>query len=539
MMPFQLTLTSLLERAGRLFPAATIVSQRPDNSTHRYTYADFYHRARALAAMLQRLGLRQGDRVATLMWNHHRHLEAYFAVPAIGGVLHTLNLRLHPDELAYIVNHAEDRFLLVDDVLLPVFDRIKDLVRLEHVIVAPCSGGSDAHGYEDYEAQLATCDADPVYPEITEDDPAGMCYTSGTTGQPKGVVYTHRSISLHALSISLPDHFAISRRDTILPAMSMFHATAWGMPFAGVMNGSAFVLPGPNLQPERILDLLSTHRVTLTGAVPTVWLAVLNALEREPDRWRLEPGLRIVVGGSAAPEALVRRFEPFGARVLQVWGLTETSPIATVSTLKPHMESWPEVERFKVRATQGVPGPFTEIRSVDERGEVAWDGATPGELEVRGPFVADRYFKLPDRQAWTTDGWFRTGDIATIDAEGYIRITDRKKDLIKSGGEWISSIDMENALVAHPAVAEAAVVAVPDPKWQERPLALVVLKPTAVVNADELRSFLAGTFAKWQLPDDVVFVPELPHTSTGKLLKSELRQRFRNWHAENLVAPGA
>jgi fatty-acyl-CoA synthase len=538
MMPFRLTLTSLLERAGRLFPTTTVVTQRPDGTTHRYTYRDFYLRARSLAAALQQLGLRRGERVATLMWNHHRHLEAYFGVPAVGGVLHTLNLRLHPDELAYIVNHAEDRFLIVDDVLLPVFAQIQGRVKLERVIVAPYGGGPVANGYENYEVLLADSGGDPLYADVSESDPAGMCYTSGTTGQPKGVVYTHRSIALHSLSISLPDHFSITRRDTILPAMSMFHATAWGTPFAGVMNGSSFVMPGPNLQPDRILDLLSTHRVTLTGAVPTVWLAVIDALEREPERWPLTPGLRIVVAGSAAPESLFRRFERFGARVIQPWGLTETSPIATVSTLKPHMESWSEDEQFRVRATQGIPGPFVEIRSVGEHGEVQWDGTTPGELEVRGPFVADAYFKMPDRQAWTADGWFRTGDIATIDPEGYIRITDRKKDLIKSGGEWISSIDMENALVAHPAVAEAAVIAVPDPKWQERPLAVVVKKPGASVTAIELRAFLAGTFAKWQLPDDVVFVRELPHTSTGKLLKSELRQRYQSRPMENLVAHG-
>ena len=539
MMSFQLTLTSLLERAGRLFPRTTIVSQRPDNSTHRYTYADFHARARALASAFQRLGLRRGDRVATLMWNHHRHLETYFAVPAVGGIVHTLNLRLHPDELSYIVNHAEDRFLIVDDILLPLFEKIRDRVNLERVIVTPYSGALVPGEYDDYEALLSRSDGPPQYPDLTESDAAGMCYTSGTTGQPKGVVYSHRSIALHALSISLPDHFSIGRGDTILPAMSMFHATAWGLPFAGVMNGSAFVLPGPNLQPERILDLLSAHRVSVTGGVPTVWLAVLDALEREPNRWQLTPGLRIVVAGSAAPESLFRRFEAYGARVIQPWGLTETSPIATVSTLKTHMESWPEDDKFRVRATQGIPAPFIEVRSVNEHGEVAWDGSTPGELEVRGPFVADEYFKMPDlRQAWTVDGWFRTGDIATIDPEGYIRITDRQKDLIKSGGEWISSIDMENALVAHPEVAEAAVIAIPDPKWQERPLAVVVLKPGGAVTSAELRGFLAVRFAKWQLPDGVVFVNELPHTSTGKLLKSELRQRYRDWHAEVLVATG-
>jgi acyl-CoA synthetase (AMP-forming)/AMP-acid ligase II len=388
------------------------------------------------------------------MWNHSRHLEAYFAVPVVGGVLHTLNLRLHPDELAYIVNHAGDRFLIVDDVLLPVFERIRDRVNLQRVIVAPFSGLPVAAGYEDYEALLQSSDGDPVYADLDDTDPAGMCYTSGTTGKPKGVVYTHRSIALHSLAISLPDAFAITRHDTVLPAMSMFHANAWGFPHAAVMNGSSLVLPGPNVQPDRILDLMSRHQVTLTGAVPTVWLGAIEALERQPDRWRLTKDLRIVMGGSAVPETLFRRFDRVGVRVIQLWGMTETAPMATVSTLKPHMDAW----------------------------------------------------------------------------TGYIRIVDRAEDLIKSGGEWISSVDVENALVAHPAVAEAAVISVPHPKWQERPLAVVVLKPDRSASADELRAFLESRFAKWQVPDHVVFVPELPHTSTGKLLKSELRTRFQYWN---------
>jgi acyl-CoA synthetase (AMP-forming)/AMP-acid ligase II len=334
---------------------------------------------------------------------------------------------------------------------------------------------------------------------------------------------------LHSYSISLPDNFSISRDDTILPAMSMFHANAWGLPFAAVMNGSSLVLPGPNLQPETILDLLSVNRVTLTGAVPTVWLGVLDALEREPHRWPLIDGLRVVVAGSACPETLFRRFDKFGVRVIQPWGMTETTPIATVCTLKPHMTSWPEDEKYALRAKQGVPSPFIEIRAMNDDGEVPWNGETQGELEVRGPFVAAGYYKFCDESGRWSDGWFRTGDVVTIDSEGYVKITDRTKDLIKSGGEWISSVDVENALVAHPAVAEAAVIAAPHPKWLERPLAVVVLKKAASVSEEELRSFLGNSFAKWQLPDEFVFVPELPHTSTGKLLKSELRRTYKAW----------
>jgi fatty-acyl-CoA synthase len=531
MMQYSLTLTSLFERAGKLFQDVEIVWSRPDNSTHRYTYRDWHRRARALAAALQNFGLRPGDRVATLMWNHYAHLEAYFGIPVIGGVLHTLNVRLHPDELAYVINDAEDRVLIVDDVLLPLFEKIKDRVNIELVIVFPFSGEPISHSYGDYEGFLQSSDISPIYPDLDEDHAISMCYTSGTTGKPKGVVYSHRAIMLHSYSVSLPDNFSISRSDTILPAMSMFHANAWGLPYAAVMNGSKLVLPGPNLQPELILDLLSTERVTLTGGVPTVWLAVAEALGREPGRWDLQGGLRILIGGSACPEILFRRFDQFGARVIQLWGLTETTPVATVCRLQPHMQSCSEDRRYELRARQGIPSPFVDVRAVNESGEVPWDGTTQGELQVRGPSVAASDYRLPEEGSkWTEDCWLRTGDVATIDPDGYVKITDRTKDLIKSGGEWISSVDVENAIVAHPSVAEAAVVAVPHPKWQERPLALVILKSGAEASADELRTLLATTFAKWQLPDDFVFVPELPHTSTGKLLKSELRQIYSQWN---------
>jgi fatty-acyl-CoA synthase len=464
------------------------------------------------------------------MWNHYAHLEAYFGVPCAGGVLHTLNLRLHPDELAYIINHAQDRFLIVDDVLLQLFEKFKDKVKFERVFVVPFCGEAVPAALENYETLLRDNLNTPVYPDLEEDDAAALCYTSGTTGKPKGVAYSHRAIVLHSYSISLPDNFSLSRFDCILPAMSMFHANAWGLPHAAVMNGSRLVLPGPNLQPERLLDLLSREHVTFTGAVPTVWLPVLDTLERQPGRWKLTPGMRVVVAGSAAPETLFRRFEKFGVRVIQPWGMTETTPIATVCTLKPEMQNWPEDRQFELRAKQGLPSPFVEIRAVGDCGEVPWDGETPGELEIRGPFVAASYYNLPQEcNRWTNDGWFRTGDVVTIDVEGYMKITDRTKDLIKSGGEWISSVDVENALVAHSAVKEAAVVAAPHPKWQERPLAAVVLKEGCRVTAEELRSFLACKFAKWQVPDEFIFVPSLPHTSTGKLLKSELRKQFQHW----------
>jgi fatty-acyl-CoA synthase len=348
------------------------------------------------------------------------------------------------------------------------------------------------------------------------------------------VAYSHRSLVLHALSLSLPDNFAMSRMDCVLPAMSMFHANAWGLPHAAVMNGSKLVLPGPNLQPEALLESLTSEKVTLTGAVPTVWLGVIDCLEHDPGRWKLAEGLRIIVAGSAAPESLFRRFDKFGVRVIQPWGMTETTPIATCSTLKPEMAGWSEDQKYEVRAKQGLPSPLVEMRAVADSGEIPWDGETFGELQVRGPFIAASYYNLPEAQdKWTEDRWLRTGDVVTIDADGYMKITDRTKDLIKSGGEWISSVDLENALVGHPAIKEAAVVAIPHPKWQERPLACVVLKDGVQVSNEDLRAFLGDRFAKWQLPDGFVFMEELPHTSTGKLLKSKLRQQFQTFSWEN------
>ena len=529
MMSSPLLLTGMLEHAAQLFPDVEIVSARCDGSRHRCTYRDLHRRARQLSAALQGAGVANGDRIATLMWNEHEHLEAYFGVPATGAVVHTLNLRLHPEELAYIANHAEDRFLIVDEVLLDVFEQIRPLVKFERVFVVDHGGGRLPEGGEPYEAFLAEASGTPTYPDLCEEDAAAMCYTSGTTGKPKGVLYSHRAIALHSLSMALPDHLHISRHDSVLPAMSMFHANSWGFPYAATMIGSKQVLPGRNLQAEALLDLLETEQVTLTGGVPTVWLAVLNAMDCHPGRWKLAPGLRIVVAGSAAPESMFRGFDKLGVRVIQPWGMTETTPLATFSTLKPHMESWPEDQRYTVRAKQGLASPFIEIRTVGEEGETPWDGTTAGELHVRGPWVTNAYYRLERDDRWTRDGWFRTGDVVTIDPEGYVKITDRVKDLIKSGGEWISSVDLENALVAHAAIREAAVIAVPHSKWQERPLAVVVLKEGCQVSDAELRDFLALRFARWQLPDAFVFVEELPHTSTGKLLKSKLRQQFNQW----------
>lgn len=533
MMNYPLTLTHILERAGNIHGSVEIVSRMPDKSLHRYTYADFYRRARSLAKALQKAGLKRGERVGTLMWNHYAHLEAYFGIPAAGGVLHTLNLRLHPDEIAYIVNHAEDRFIIVDDVLLPLLQQFRNQLRVERVIVVPLTGNPVPEGMENYESFIAESADDFVYPDLDEEEAAGMCYTSGTTGKPKGVIYSHRSLVLHSMASAMTDTLGISRRDVVLPVVPMFHVNAWGMPFTCTMVGAKQVFPGPHLDPASLLDLYERERVTITAGVPTIWLGILQLLEKNPDKWDLIPGMRMVVGGSAAPESMIRAFDRYNLRAVHAWGMTETTPLGTVSHLKPHMDNWSEDEQYACRAKQGLPVPFVEVRIVNEKGIAPHDGKTMGEFQVRGPWIAADYYNRPDsRDSFTDDGWFRTGDVATIDPEGYVKITDRTKDLIKSGGEWISSVDLENALMGHPAVAEAAVIAVPHPKWQERPLAVVVLKEGAQATEEELLRFLAPRFAKWWLPDRVAFVEEIPRTSAGKFMKAVLREQFKDWMKE-------
>lgn len=532
MMNYPLTLHHILERAGRLFSKVEIVSRMPDKSLHRQTYGDFYRRSRALAAALQKAGLRRGDRVGTLMWNHYAHLEAYFGITAMGGVLHTLNLRLSPQDLAFIVIHAGDRFLIVDDVLLPLFEKIRDEVKLEKVIVVPLTGQPVPHGYINYEDFIQQAEGDFQYPDLDENDPLGMCYSSGTTGRPKGVVYSHRAIVLQSMAECMPNALNISQNDVLLPVVPMFHVNAWGLPFAAALSGTKLVMPGPHLDALSLLELFEKEKVTISAGVPTIWFGILQALDNNPNGWKLAPGMRMIVGGSAASEALIRAFDKHHLRVIHAWGMTETSPLGSVSNLKPGMaDTLSEDAQYLYRAKQGIQMPFVDIRAVNEHGEVPWDGQTMGELQVRGPWVASGYFEpVEPTTSWTSDGWFRTGDIVTIDPEGYIKITDRTKDLIKSGGEWISSVDLENRLMGHPAVAEAAVVAVPHPKWDERPLAAVVLKPNVHATQEELIEFLAPHFAKFWLPDYVVFIDAIPKTSTGKFLKSALREQFKQHH---------
>jgi fatty-acyl-CoA synthase len=530
MMNVPLTLDRLLERAGALFADVEIVSRHPDHSLSRCTYGDVYRRSRALAKALLGAGMKPGDRVATLMWNHATHFEAYFGIPAAGGVLHTLNLRLYPEDIAYIAQHAEDRFLIVDDVLLPLYEKFRDAHAFERVIVAPFGGPVPA-GFDSYEDFIAGGDAGFDYPAIDENAACGMCYTSGTTGRPKGVVYAHRSSVLHALGMALPDSAALSMRDTVVPVVPMFHANAWGLPYAAAMVGARQVFPGPHLDAASLLDLFERERVTMTGGVPTIWMSVLAALRAEPKRWKLQPRMRMLVGGSATPVALVQAFdEEFDLEIQAAWGLTETSPLASISRLKPSLDARPGAEKMKYRAQAGLPLPLVDLRIVGDDGIAPWDGEAVGEIEVRGPWVTGEYYNRPDASdRFSDDGWFRTGDVARMSVEGYIHITDRAKDLIKSGGEWISSQDLENELMAHPCVAEAAVVAVAHDKWMERPLACVVVRAGATVTAEELRAHLKGKFADWWMPDGFEFIDAIPRTSTGKFQKLKLRERFANW----------
>ncbi|MEI8255394.1 MAG: long-chain fatty acid--CoA ligase [Deltaproteobacteria bacterium] len=533
MMNFLLTLPTVLERARQLFASVEVVSRRPDKSVHRYTYGEFYRRARKLASGLRRAGMRPGHRVATFMWNHEAHLEAYFGIPCAGGVLHTLNLRLHPDDLAFIATHASDQFAIVDDVLLPLFEKFQARAGFEKVFVVSQSGKPVPDGYESYESLIALGDENEPLATPDENDALGMCYTSGTTGKPKGVVYSHRSTVLHSFAAMLADGLALSGRDTVLPVVPMFHANAWGIPFAAVMAGTKLVFPGPHLDADNLLDLFERERVNLAAGVPTVWMAILDALDKSPSRFQLVPGLRMVVGGSAAPESMIRAFDRHGLRVIHAWGMTETSPLGSVAWVRPSVRAGGEDAEYAARAKQGIPAPFVEMRAVGDTGEVPWDGKTPGELEVRGPWVAAEYYKNEaEDEKWTPDGWFRTGDVVTLDPDGYMKITDRTKDLIKSGGEWISSVDLENALMGHPGIREAAVIAVPHPKWTERPLAVVVRRQGSAVSAEELRTFLATKFAKFWVPEAYAFVDAIPRTSAGKFLKSALREQYKGWDWE-------
>lgn len=524
MMSMPLTLHSVMRHAERVFPATEIVSVTTDNPRHRYTFRDAFARVRRLANVLQEFKLRPGDRVATLAWNDYRHFEAYYAISCSGYVCHTINPRLFAEQIEYIINHAQDQALLVDPAFVPLVEKLAPTLRsVRHFIVLgpESSVPIDAKlPWVSYEAALAEADTEFEFPSFDENTACALSYTSGTTGHPKGVLYSHRSTVLHSYGAALPAAFNLSPREVVLAVVPMFHVNAWSLPFAGPMTGAKLVLPGSKMGDAATLtDLINAERVTCAAGVPTVWLALLQHMQATG---RAVSSLqRIIVGGAACPRKLMEELEHgYSISVQHAWGMTELSPLGTVNSVGFAGD-------IDKKLKQGQPIFGVELKIVDaENRELAWDGVNAGYLKVRGSWVCREYFQLENSAAHDADGWFDTGDIATIDADGYMQITDRAKDIIKSGGEWISSIDLENAALSHPAVQEAAVIGVPHPKWDERPLLYVVAKPDADIDTASVRSCIAQRVASWWLPDDIVVIDKLPHTATGKLDKKVLRAQY-------------
>jgi fatty-acyl-CoA synthase len=510
-----------------------IVSRSVEGPLHRTTYAQARLRALKVAQRLRREGIVAGDRIATVAWNTWRHLETWYGITGAGAVYHTINPRLFPEQIAYIMNHAEDRLAFVDLTFVPLFEKLQDkLPTVERYVVLtdaahmPQTSLRNAVAYEDW---IGEVDGDFSWVSLDENAACGMCYTSGTTGNPKGVVYSHRSNVLHSMMAAMPDAFDLSVQDTIMPVVPFFHANGWSIAFTAPMVGCTLVLPGPKLDGASIYDLLEGERVTMTAAVPTIWLMLLGHMEA--NNLRLSTLRRVLIGGSACPRAMIEKFEhTYGVTVAHAWGMTEMNPIGSICAIKPDYDANDREALLDVKSKQGA-APFTvEMKIVDDADkELPWDGKTFGRLKVRGVAVAKSYFKGEGGQILDQDGYFDTGDVATIDPYGNMQITDRAKDVIKSGGEWISSIDLENIAVGHPKVAEAAVIGIRHPKWDERPLLVVVLKKDQTASKGEILGFMQNKIAKWWMPDDVVFVDEIPHTATGKIQKITLREQFQNY----------
>jgi len=527
MQDYPLNVVHIFEHGCRYFPRKEIVTVK-EQGYHRYTVSEFEKRTRKLASALKKFGVQKGDRVATLAFNNYHHLECYFAIPCIGAVAHTLNLRLHPSQIGWIMNDAEDKVIFVQRTVAPVLAQIPKPwpVKLVVLMGEGPDPGAIFENTVDYEEFLSTGDEIEFEP-IEENAAAGMCYTSGTTGDPKGVVYSHRSIFLHSFAVAMADTVGGCERDTVLTVVPMFHANAWGQCHSSLMVGSKQVLPDRFLSPDRLITVMQEEKVTVSAGVPTIWIGVLNELDKRSIEL---PHLRMLLcGGSAVPVSLIEGFARHGIRIVQGWGMTETSPLAAISVLRTWHEGLTDQEKFQIAAKQGVPPVGVEMRIVDlDTGkELPWDGKSIGEVQVKGPWIIKSYFKGRDPERFQ-DGWLKTGDVGTIDPDGYLQLVDRTKDLVKSGGEWISSVDLENKIMGHPSVMEAAVIGVRHEKWGERPIAIVVLKEEfkGKVSKQEILDFIAPDVAKWWLPDDVIFVDELPKTSVGKFDKKVLRAKY-------------
>ncbi|HJV51482.1 MAG TPA: 3-(methylthio)propionyl-CoA ligase [Noviherbaspirillum sp.] len=533
MMHQPLLISSLIRHADRYFGDTEIVSRRVEGDIHRYTYRDCHRRARQMARTLGEFGVKVGDRVATLAWNGYRHMELYYAISGSGAVLHTINPRLHPEQVAYIVNHAQDQYLFFDLTFLPLVEAIAASCDTVKGFVLMCErdrmpADSTIPELLCYEDLIRWSSDDYAWPHFDENAASSLCYTSGTTGNPKGVLYSHRSTILHSYASAMPDALAVSSREVILPVVPMFHVNAWGLPYSAALAGAKLVFPGPALDGKSLHDLFEQEQVTFSAGVPTVWNGLLAHVSQ--NQLRFSSLRRVVVGGSACPPAMMNAFRiGHGVDVVHAWGMTEMSPLGTVCTLQSRHEALPEERKSAILQKQGHVVFGVEIKIVDDEGNaLPWDGETRGSLLAKGAWVINGYFRGEGGDV-LQDGWFPTGDVATIDADGYLQITDRTKDVIKSGGEWIGSIDLENIAVAHPAVQQAACIGVSHPKWDERPLLVVVKKPGAAVSKDELLAFYDGRIAKWWTPDDVVFVDALPIGATGKILKNRIREQYRDY----------
>jgi fatty-acyl-CoA synthase len=533
MMNVPFRVTSMLEHAERYF-AKKEVTSRTMSGIRKFSYREIGERTRRLSSSLKRLGVQKGDRIGTLAWNHHRHLEAYFAIPGVEAVLHTINIRLSPQHIAYIINHADDQILLIDQDILPLVEHIKDHIPNVKAYILMTDEDelpkSPLQPLYHYEKLLEAGDPGYEFPQnVDENDPVGMCYTSATTGNPKGVTYTHRSTVLHSMALGLADCGAVSESDVCMPVVPMFHVNAWGLPYAATWFGSKQVMPGPQFTPQLLAELIEMEKVTVTAGVPTIWMGLLRELDQKS--YETSSLRAVLCGGSAAPKGMIKAFqEKHKIPFMHAYGMTETSPLVISTRLKTYQTDLDDEVKLDIKAKQGYVVPGVEMKVIGANGEVKWDGNEMGELLLRSNWIADEYYNDDRTEGTFVDCWLHTGDVVTVDEEGFVKIVDRTKDLIKSGGEWISSVDLENAIMAYPDVFEASVIAVPHPEWQERPLACVVLKPEAKgkVPKEDIMEYLKPQFAKWWIPDDVVFMDEIPKTSVGKFLKRTLRDQLKD-----------